>query len=82
MAPEGCLCLPIFRTGMCQGAISLWLSKTKVGWAAVGTELIFIHSKVSVKHHKIVLKTQVGLFCAQSEWFPWHYGRNSATDVL
>lgn len=59
MAPEDCLCLPIFRTGMCQGSVSLWLSKTKIGWAAVGTELIFIHSKVLVKHYKIVLKTQI-----------------------
>lgn len=67
---------------MCQGSVSLWLSKTKVGWVAVGTELIFIHSKVLVKHYKIVLKTDSELFCARSEWFPWGYGRNSAKYVL
>lgn len=55
---------------------------TEAGWAAVGTEFISIHSKVLVKHYKLVLKTQMGLFCARSEWFPWGYGRNSAKKAL
>lgn len=55
---------------------------TEVGWAPVETKLIFNCSKLLVKHPKIVLKTQMGLFRDRSEWFPGGYGGNSAKDIL